>query len=325
MPHHYPRPTLSTCGPVILEGLCGARDDRCSICFIFFPYLLDSFSIFVSCFFILFWYAFHMFYISFIYIYFHFFPTGELFTVGAAPQKNLHVFYGQYIFLLKWPEAYVIICVCNKQWRKMTPTCNSFSGSKTSISMILTKNSIWFYSFHFFRETKTYLFFFNCLNPNGPLRRHFEGSRVCGQFCWDFKNHQDKYGPKLLLGRHEPHWGERTMVDWVMQMMSSLCDDGWSARFFKPHNGYSSFSIVLLILRGTCSVFVFWPFKSLSLHFLFHDCFSMLNSHPFVSEFHATYWFRSSQDPRPSRIARMPCGRCLSNKLFLGPKLFHLG
>ena len=120
----------------------------------------------------------------------------------------------------------------------------------------------------------------------------------------------------------------RRLVDWVMQMMFSLCDDGWSARFFK-HNGYSSFFIVLLILRGTWSVFVFWPFKSLSLHFstrnLFHDCFSMLNSHPFVSEFHATYWFRSSQDPRPSRIARMPCGRCLSNEIFLGPKLFHLG
>lgn len=106
-------------------------------------------------------------------------------------------------------------------------------------------------------------------------------------------------------------------------MMGDLQD------FSIKHNGYSSFSIVLLILRGTWSVFVFWPFKSLSLHFstrnLFHDCFSMLNSHPFVSEFHATYWFRSSQDPRPSRIARMPCGRCLSNEIFLGPKLFHLG
>ena len=118
-----------------------------------------------------------------------------------------------------------------------------------------------------------------------------------------------------------------TMVDWLGDaddVQPVNCDDGWSPRFFK-HNGYSSFFIVLLIRRGTCSVFVFWPFKSLSLHFLFHDCFSMLNSHPFVSEFHATYWFRSSQDPRPSRIARMPCGRCLSNKIFLGPKLFHLG
>lgn len=88
MPHHYPRPTLSTCGPVILEGLCGARDDRCSICFIFFPYLLDSFSIFVSCFFILFWYAFHMFYISFIYIYISiFFHWRALYSWSSPPKK----------------------------------------------------------------------------------------------------------------------------------------------------------------------------------------------------------------------------------------------
>ena len=37
---------------------------------------------------------------SLLYI-FRFFPTGELFKVGAAPQKNLHVFYGQYKSLLK--------------------------------------------------------------------------------------------------------------------------------------------------------------------------------------------------------------------------------
>ena len=137
MPHHYPRPTLSTCGPVILEGLCGARDDRCSICFIFFPYLLDSCSMVVSCFF-------HFVLICFPYVLlllyiFRFFPTGELFTVGAAPPKNIHVFYGQYIVLLKWPEAYVIICVCNKQWAENGPNMQLIFRLQTSISMILTK------------------------------------------------------------------------------------------------------------------------------------------------------------------------------------------
>lgn len=263
---------------------------------------------------------------SLLYI-FRFFPTGELFKVGAAPQKKLNVFYGQYIFLLKWPEAYVIICVCNTQWRKMTPTCNSFSGSKTSISMILTKNSIWFYSFHFFRETKTYLFFFQLSESQWPFKTSFWRLTCPWAILLGVWKPSGQVWAKASPGASRTSLRRKNdcwLVGWcrwcsACVMMGDLQD------FSSKHNGYSSFFIVLLILRGTWSVFVFWPFKSLSLHFLFHDCFSMLNSHPFVSEFHATYWFRSSQDPRPSRIARMPCGRCLSNAIFLGPKLFHLG
>lgn len=108
----------------------------------FFQILLDSFSIFVSCFFILFWYAFHMFYISFIYIYISIFFHWRALYSWSSPPKKYPCVYGQYIVLLKWPEAYVIICVCNKQWAENGPNMQLIFRLQTSISMILTKNSI---------------------------------------------------------------------------------------------------------------------------------------------------------------------------------------